>query len=346
MLKRIQGLFRFEDLLVGARFIWELQRFLRRPLRLDEAQNILRRRLEHREADFLALARNAIYANPRSPYLELLRLAGCEYGDLERLVRRDGLEGALRALFERGVYLTVDEFKGREPAIRGSASVSLVPEQLRNPNSAIHLLMQTSGSRGPRQRVPIDLAYIRDVAVHGLLTDTARGADDWVRAIWVVPGGSALYYFLGYGAYGVYPARWFSQVDPAASGLDRRYSWSGYALRLGSMLAGIRCRVLSMCRSMLRYQSPAGWRSAWRPGGRRTWGPSPAPPGACAWLPRRRASIYRAPSFSSQASQSPPRCCRPSAAAAPKPAHGTAAWRQARSPRVVSNRTSLTTCTP
>jgi hypothetical protein len=220
--------------------VWKLQRFLRHHLSLEEARSILRVRLERREADFLALAQNAIYANPRSPHLELLRLAGCEYGDLKLLIQWEGLEGMLRTLFERGVYLTVDEFKGREPAVRGSASVTVVPEQLRNPNSAIHLLMQTSGSRGPRQRVPIDLAYIRDVAVAGPLLDMALGATDWVRAIWVVPGGSALYYILGYGAYGVYPARWFSQVDPAAAGLDPRYRWSGHALRLGSMLAGIR----------------------------------------------------------------------------------------------------------
>ena len=98
---------------MGGRLVGGLRRYLRNPLTLAEARATLRCRLERREADFLALARDAVFANPRSPYRALLRLAGCEYGDLERLVRRDGVEGALRALLRQGVYLTVDEFKGR-----------------------------------------------------------------------------------------------------------------------------------------------------------------------------------------------------------------------------------------
>ena len=91
--------------------LWTLPGFLRHPVSLEEARATLCRRLERREADFLNLARGAIYANPASPYRQLLDLAGCEAGDLERLVSREGVEGALTALCGRGVYLTVEEFK-------------------------------------------------------------------------------------------------------------------------------------------------------------------------------------------------------------------------------------------
>jgi hypothetical protein len=228
------------DVLAGAGFVWALQGLLRRPIRLHEAQALVRHRLGSRAADFLALAQRTIFANPSSPYRTLLRIAGCEAGDLEALVRRDGLEAALSTLYQRGVYLIVEELKGREPVVRGSATVELHPAQLLNPESAVHLLMASSGSRGQRRGIPIDLAYIRDVAVNGMLLQAARGSLGWARAIWSVPGGAALYYLIGYGVYGVYPERWFSQVHPSAPGLDPRYRLSGHALRLGALLAGVR----------------------------------------------------------------------------------------------------------
>src|SRR6185503_12338348 len=102
---------------------WQLLRglrpLLRSPLDVPRARIALRDRLEQREADFLWLVRHAVYERALSPYHELLDAAGCRYPDLERLVRQDGVEGALRALFRSGVYLTVDEFKGRRSIRRG-----------------------------------------------------------------------------------------------------------------------------------------------------------------------------------------------------------------------------------
>jgi hypothetical protein len=48
------------------------------------------------------------------------------------LVRRDGLEDALRALYRAGVYLTVDEFKGRRPIVRGGQTIPARLDALRN----------------------------------------------------------------------------------------------------------------------------------------------------------------------------------------------------------------------
>src|SRR5262245_7580053 len=103
------------DLRAAARLLTRLPGFLRRPVGLDEARRELAHRLESRGETFLDLARRSIYARPDSPYARLLHHAGCEYGDLERLVGGDGVEGALEALLAEGVYLTVEEFKGRQP---------------------------------------------------------------------------------------------------------------------------------------------------------------------------------------------------------------------------------------
>lgn len=228
-----------DDVAIGARFLWRLPFFLRHPLSLEEARAILRQRLEQREADFLTLARRAIYEHPGSPYRQLLSLAGCEYGDLERLVSKDGVEGTLRVLYRHGVYLTVDEFKGRRPVVRGSATIAVDPARLRNPSSAFHVPARSSGSRSVGTPVLLDLAFVRDCAVDTFLALDARGGSDWLKADWEVPGGGALFRLLKFASFGAPPVRWFSQLDPAAPGLHPRYRWSVRVMGWGSLLGGV-----------------------------------------------------------------------------------------------------------
>lgn len=177
------------DLLVGTRLAVKLPFFLRNPITLEEAKAVVKDRLERREKSFLAIARKGIYQSPESPYLKLLKLAGCKYGDLEKLVNKDGIEGALRALFLNGVYLTVEEFKGRRPAIRGNQTIEVDPGSLRSPLSALHVLARTSGSRGPRTMVAFDLKFIWDCAVNTCLALEAQGGRHWAKADWEGPGG-------------------------------------------------------------------------------------------------------------------------------------------------------------
>ncbi len=146
MISPCERLVSIEDLIIGARFIQRLPSFLRHPIDHADDRAIVRQRLERREADFLALVRRAIYAHVGSPYRELLRLAGCECGDLERIVGQVGVEGALHILYRRGVYLILDEFKGRRPVVRGGLTISVDPSQLRNPLDL--------SRPGPNQREP------------------------------------------------------------------------------------------------------------------------------------------------------------------------------------------------
>ncbi len=226
------------DLVVTARFLARLPAFLRKPVSITEARAIVRQRLAQREADFLALLRRAVYAHPASPYRELLRLAGCEYGDLERLVVQDGIESALRTLYRDGVYLTVEEFKGRRAVRRHGATIPVDPWRLRNPDSTAHLAAQSGGSRGPRTPVSLDLAWVADEAVNRGLTLAACGDRARRLAYWDVPGGT-LYPLLAYAKCGAPPLRWFSPVDPAAPGLHPRYRWGARAIRWGSRMAGV-----------------------------------------------------------------------------------------------------------
>jgi hypothetical protein len=227
------------ELALGARLLVSLPGFLRRQISPAQARAIVARRLAQRAPDFLAFVRRAIYQHPGSPYRQLLAFAGCEYGDLERLVRAEGVEGALGILFRQGVYLTVDEFKGRRPTVRGSARFTVGPARLRNPHTAVLIPNTTSGSRGQGTPAPLDLAYIRERAVDHCLALDTRGGRGWVHAIWTAPGGAAIARILEYSTIGAPLVRWFSPVDPAAPGLHLRYRWMGRILRLGGALAGV-----------------------------------------------------------------------------------------------------------
>jgi hypothetical protein len=87
-----------------ARLARDLPPALRHPLTVPAARAILARRLVERPGAFLDLMREAVYGHAPSVYRRLLRHVGCEYGDLERLVRQDDVEGALRRLLAAGVY--------------------------------------------------------------------------------------------------------------------------------------------------------------------------------------------------------------------------------------------------
>jgi hypothetical protein len=227
------------ELFTATRFLARLPRFLRRPVARAEAQEILGRRLACREADFLDLVRRAVYESRDSPYRPLLKAAGCEYGDLARLVTDDGLEATLRAIARQGVYLTLDELRGRRPVARSPAEVLVSPGRLANPLAWPHFPIRSSGSRGGSAGLGLSLDFVRDVAVdYGLAID-ARGGQDWQHAIWGIPGGAALNQVLRFVAFGAVPVRWFVQIDADRARLPAHYAWSARALVWGGRLAGV-----------------------------------------------------------------------------------------------------------
>jgi hypothetical protein len=229
-----------DDITSGLRFLWRLPGVLRYPIDSKQTHAELEDRLTHRAENFLILAREAVYDNSSSVYRQLLRWAGCEYPDLEHLVRRDGLEGALHQLYRRGVYLTVDELKGKRPVVRGSATLQVTSEQLRDPRASVDMVAQSSGSRGPRRAVPIDLDLVRENAAEEFLNFEARDGLNCVRGIWTVPGNVALMRIIRYILCGAPPSRWFFLVDPRTPGLHPRYLWSARALRWVGYLVGVR----------------------------------------------------------------------------------------------------------
>jgi len=68
-----------------ARFMRDLPGFLRKRVTLDDAHRHVAEMLANREEGFLRLMQRGVYTQPKSPYLFLLREAGCEYGDLVKM---------------------------------------------------------------------------------------------------------------------------------------------------------------------------------------------------------------------------------------------------------------------
>jgi hypothetical protein len=279
-----------DDLILGARLLSRLPRWLRQPVTLSEARTTLAERLRDRDATFLTNVRRGVFDRPRSPYARLFVLAGCEYGDLERLVRQDRLDAALTTLLRRGVYLTVDELKGRRPVRRGSAGFELMPHELRNPLVGRDLVLYTGGSRGPRTAVPVVLDFLRDRAVDQLIEVDARGGARWRNAVWTVPGGMPLALILWYAAAGLPIDRWFLQVDTRSADVPSRYLWAQRVLRFGALLGRVDLPGPSRRPSTIRCRWRAGWPPAWPAARLRTSGASRRPSCGCVAPPRQRAS--------------------------------------------------------
>ena len=158
-----------------ARLTRDLPGLLRRPISLEQARASIRERLRTRERRFLTILDRAIYRHPTSPYARLLRNAGCTYGDIVALVRAEGVEGALRQLADRGVYVTLDELKGRHEAVRGSQRFAFSAEQFDNPLVRPQFVRYTSGTRGRPSRVGWSLAWMRELAEIDACTFEAFG---------------------------------------------------------------------------------------------------------------------------------------------------------------------------
>lgn len=187
--------------------------FLRSTLTPADCRAMLTAQLERREESFLQILKSGIYNNPRSPYAMLLARAGAQFGDVAEQVRRHGVEGALSGLYKEGVYLTLDEFKGRKPVRRSGLEFSTDPSDFDNPFLARFYEARSSGSRSAGTRIIIDLdlltheaAYFSEYLYAFGLTGRPRGA--W-REIPPVAAGMKL--VLRFAKLGMPVEKWFSQ---------------------------------------------------------------------------------------------------------------------------------------
>ena len=196
-----------------ARFPFAFRRFLKHRLTLDEAKHIVRERMEQRAENFLRIVEQSVYDYPRSPYLPLLKMAGCELGDLRALVKQKGLKGALNDLREEGVYVTFEEFKGRKPIVRNGTTIRVTARDFDNPFAQRNFVAFTGGSTGAALNIGVNLDHLAALAPHEILTQEAWEIIDVPSVIWrgILPD-STLKILLQTACLRNQPNRWFSHI--------------------------------------------------------------------------------------------------------------------------------------
>jgi hypothetical protein len=224
----------------AAVYLRALRTFLAGTVREEDALAAIRRGQAARERSFLTLLAGSVFANPRSPYRALCAHAGIELGDVERLVRDAGVEGALEHLFDAGVRVTSDELRGRVPIRRGSLELAVRRDDFNNPLAGRHYDGRSGGSRSGGARVPVNLALVAYEAGYLALVQRAFGVTGWPAVLWLPapPGAAGLKSALMYAKLGRPLERWFSTTDPGWRGPSLRYALHTQATVLASRLFG------------------------------------------------------------------------------------------------------------
>lgn len=222
------------------RYAWGLKRFLQQPLTPTECRQRIVQQLRNREESFLRLLERGVFANPRSPYGKLLRYAGCEFGDVAQLVRQNGIEETLARLYRAGIFVTLDEFKGRRPIRRSGLSFSVHPQDFDNPLLAKDYEARTGGSRSAGSRVIIDFDLLTHEAAYYYFSLLALDVTNRPTGIWypILPGVAGMNLALRYAKLGKRIEKWFSQNKPVMKpGTYKHFFFTKYAVS-GSRLWG------------------------------------------------------------------------------------------------------------
>ncbi len=232
-------------MLDDARMFWRfacgLRRFLSSTLSREDCRRIIEDSVRDRERQFLKLLARAVYGYPASPYLKLLHWAGIEYGDIVHMVAKDGLEGALERLYEAGVHVRLDEFKGRCPIERPGLRVDVENNDFDNPLLAREFEVESSGSSGRRRRAPLDLDLLVHDAAAKFLALQANGAEARPLLVWraVPPSSSGLKNVLIPAKYGNPAERWFTPVPMSWKLGDLKFAvFTAFAVGYGRLRGG------------------------------------------------------------------------------------------------------------
>jgi len=206
-------------MIAAAKGLWRFHRklpeFLSTPLSSAECSSMIQASIRDRESNLLTMLARAVFGNPRSPYLPLLQRAGASMGDIEGLVRADGVDAALEKLAGEGVQVSLDEFKGRVAVQRAGLEYKVSSADFDNPLIDGGFEAMTGGSTGRRQRLTIELDLLVFEAATRQLLLSAHGLTERPMAIWkaVPPGTAGLKHTLRSAKLGRPLAEWFTPVE-------------------------------------------------------------------------------------------------------------------------------------
>jgi hypothetical protein len=222
-----------------------LPAFLRQRLTPEECRAQVERDLRRRAQNLLHVLEFAVFAAPRSPYARLFAHAGVDLRAVTHLVEEKGVEGALQDLFDAGVYLRLDEFKGRRPIRRGSLEVPVTSRDFNHPLSAKDFAVQTGGSRSGGTRLYIDLEHYAQDATRYYLFLEAFDLFERSYALWrpTPPWHAGIKGVLRCVKLGKIPDKWFSQNGLGFSTRTWKHALLTATTIYGSRVCGVRLPV-------------------------------------------------------------------------------------------------------
>lgn len=205
-----------------------LSAFLRESANLQNVESEIRNALDSREDRFLQLIQTKVYQSDASPYLRLLKLAGCDYNDLQNHVRRWGLEKTLVQLASEGVYLTSDEFKGKKEIVRGKEHFRVSPSAFDRQDFAGSFVAQSSGTKNSPTRTHISLDWLRIRALGIGLFLQAHDLLSHAHAIYepILPASTGINNLLYNAKFRIPTDRWFARRIPVSSPIEACYHYS------------------------------------------------------------------------------------------------------------------------
>ena len=224
-----------------AGFMRGLPGFLRLRITPEQARAVVLRRMRERESNFLASMERGVFGNPRSPYRAMLRMAGCELGDIQRMLNASGLEDTLRNLRSAGVYVSFEEFKGLRPIERGGQIIPARAEDFDNPLLKNYHQVATGGSTGASRRVTIDLDHLAAALPMRVLGDEFQRTLGVPGAFWFeIPPGNGLDSVLTRVPFSNVPERWFTPVQGGRDGAALRFRLATHAIVSVARASGAR----------------------------------------------------------------------------------------------------------
>ena len=193
---------------------FDLREYLRDRISLEESKQVIRTRLRDRQSNFLTVTLNGIYKNPSSPYLKLLKHASCEYGDIESMVKKDGIEATLSRLYKQGVYLSWEEFKGKSEVVRGSSSFQFKETDFENPLVGGYFQTQSSRIRSSGTMTMFNFRHQLAKNYYHLPMLAVNNALDAPMGLWesVLPSIAGIAAIMSYWKIDKPVVRWFSPM--------------------------------------------------------------------------------------------------------------------------------------
>jgi hypothetical protein len=136
------------------------------------------------------------------------------------------VEPALAKLYEAGVYVALDEFKGRRPIRRPGFELHVRARDFDNPLLTAHYEGRSGGTRSAGTRTKVDLGLLAHEAASELVALPGLDAAGRPLGIWrpALPITAALKSVLRHARIGLVAERWFSQSEFRFSRRDWK-SW-------------------------------------------------------------------------------------------------------------------------